>query len=1213
MKINWKKGKIAKFTTSVILSAVMCGGLVACGGGPDTGKVDVAVPGYEGNVSVNGTVSGYTNKKGKFYSDYSSIEEAHEAGRLLNIRTAGEGFVLLKNSNRTLPLRKDERSVSLFGIKSVDIQTGGGGSGAGSPGSYGVPVSQLQDGLAAEGFKVNPKLISLYKSKISAFTTVFQHPSGDYADFTMTNELPLSFYSDGVVSSYGTYDDAAIITISRRASEGGDHFMDNVPDHKDTTDHYLELTDTEEELIKHVKANFDKVIVLINSSNIMEVGELAADKTDDNLGVDAILWIGHTGNDGAYAVGSILSGSVNPSGHTSDIWSRDFTKDPTYTNYGLGTQNGNEYDSYLYVDGEDSGLRSVEYREGIYMGYRYYETVATDLGDNGENWYQENVVYPFGYGLSYTTFNWELDDSIPKEGLIEKANGTVTMKVKVTNEGNVAGKDVVQIYASQPYYAGGIEKASSVLLGFAKTDLLDPGESQTVEIKITAQDMASFDWNDKNNNGFIGYELEHGDYVISANRNSHERVLSITRTVKEDIKCATDIDTGANITAMFSQSDDYDSTNDALVNNLASRESGVKVPAPSSKADRTVSQTFVDSMKAQLKGYWTYQDVNSDPWYVTSVPSGWTQSDGSDRTNGKTQIQLSDMVGIGYSEPVINNGVATAATDADSKKWDEFMNQLTWEEMCMLVNDGNFGRPALESIGKKPDLDLDGPSQLAGNGSGLSTSGAKLVAGEKDAAKGTLWVSAVVIASTWNVELAEDIGRMVGNESLLINATGWYGPGLNIHRSPFSGRNYEYFSEDGVHSAAFAGAMISAATEKGTVCYAKHLFLNDQETNRHGVFTYADEQTMREIYLKPFEAAVKEGKTLGFMTAFNRIGNVPCAVNYNALNILLRGEWGFDGIIVTDAWPEDLAPVNLLVRGGGDIPLGKGDSKGEQFSIEVGNWNASEKTVYVKNNEQDSSCSLASPTHYYNVRKAAQHLLYASANSNSMENNLKTVASISIEVGGNDSVSQSIISAEQIGTEDFASVKLVGGNMPLGMNISENGTINGYVGYFYGGESEEKAKEDIAYGTIAAAGTYNINVSFKADGWVDYTVPVQITLKADVFAFDGAETATVGTAYSGQFTGIKEGCRLGDTVKVEMAANRYATGQFSEVKYSVVNGALPSGLTLSTDGTLSGTPTEQGTYTFSVLYNVYAKCNMYNMFFRDASFQYIQTYTITVA
>ncbi|MDR2201716.1 MAG: glycoside hydrolase family 3 C-terminal domain-containing protein [Clostridiales bacterium] len=1167
---------------------------------------ELTVPSYEGTVGADGTKSGFTENGGKFYKDYNTKDEMYAAGKDLNIRLAEEGNVLLKNAGGVLPLSADERSVSLFGIKSTDIQTGGGGSGAGTPGGYGVPTTSLQKGMEDAGFRVNPKLLTLYANNLTRMSYTVQTAGGAQ---TLTTELPIADYPNTVLSSYRSYDDAAIVTFARTGAEGYDLLMHDVPGHADKSDHILQLSDGEEALIRHVKKSFKKVIVLINSSNIMEVGDLNEEKTADNLGVDAILWIGHTGNDGAAAVGRILNGSVNPSGHTADIWPADFKKGPSWSNFGDNGQNkdgsGAAYDNKMYVGDTDTGYRSVEYREGIYIGYRYYETVATDKNaaesESGENWYNQEVVFPFGYGLSYTDFAWELDPSIAKTGLIDKANGIITVKVKVTNTGDAAGKDVVQVYASAPYTKGGIEKASATLVGFAKTKILKPGESQTVTVEFIAQDMASFDWNDKNGNGFVGYELEAGDYVISARRDSHTVAAFFTRTVKDGIKCETDSKTGNKIEPVFSASSgvytEYNSVNDVLKNNLMSRD-GMTLPTPSTKADRTISQSQKDLYDSRDK-YYAYQDDPSDPWYVNGVPSGWTQSDGSDRVNGKTATQIGDMSGVSYTDPSVVNGAATAVTDDGSKKWDAFMNQLTWDELCQLVSEGRYGRQKLDSIGKPVEFDLDGPAHF-GWISSATVVIAYINANEKPEGMGTCWVTAVVVASTWNTELAEEVGVMVGNESLFTNITGWYGPSMNTHRSPFGGRNFEYYSEDGVLAGKIAAATVLGATSKGVVCYLKHIFLNDQETNRdtkRGVFTWATEQAIREIYARPFEYAIKDGRATGTMSASNRIGGWVAFGNFALYDGLLRGEWGFKGINITDSWNSSRAysSVNHLVRNGVDCPLGNGSqADAGEYGIEKGVWDAAAKTVRVKASADATEYTLASPTQYYNVRKAAQHMLYVSANSNGIDNGLKTIPDIVIEYDGLAVVKDSLLNyidtaAVGMTAMDSVSVKNGTGSLPTGLSLDSAGAITG---------------------TATASGTYSVIVEFNADEWVKKSVNLTITVKADVFSFTGANTATTSAAYSGSFSTAKYA--VGQTIVVQMSGYSLPA-TVTAVSYAAADeSALPTGLAI-TDGTLAGTPTTAGTYTFSVKITVNATISMYGMTMPTSPIVFTQTYTIIIS
>ena len=799
-----------------------------------------------------------------------------------------------------------------------------------------------------------------------------------------------------------------------------------------TKEHILMLDKNEKAMVAEAKANFDKVIVLINSSNIMQIDELQNDPD-----IDAILWIGGPGASGFKAVGSILTGDVNPSGRTVDLWWSDFTKDPTWYNVGNNAHLGDEdLDmSYYLADGTRTKHHTLEYREGIYMGYRYAETKRDDMnaadttdGNDGDAWYDETVTYPFGYGLSYTDFRWELVQTPPK-GQLTDPEQEITLRVKVTNVGERAGKDVVQIYSEPPYKKGGIEKASMNLETYAKTDLLQPGESQTLKLTIIARDLASFDADDINGNGFEGYELEQGEYKIYASRNSHDRSLTVTRTVGEDgVRCTTDPTTGAEVKPVFTG--EFSTVNDSLEEHMISRADGLELPEPVSKADRTITGEYHDYLNGQIS-YDNYQDEESDPWYVESVPETWSQHDqygpeGSEGvrevpvTNGENtmlkryyyhmeeyepqDIKLRDMAGIEYTEARIDeNGVVTQPTDAGSKLWETFMNQLTWTELCNLVTKGAnmFGSPEMPSIGK--------PRAVARDGSGQMRLGARGSGANQQPIWGTCWPTAVIVAATYNVDLAYEQGRAFGNQGIFASTPLFFGTSANIHRSPFSGRNFEYYSQDGVQGGLIAAAVVKGMASKGLVSHIKHMFLNDQEYYRDvegGICTWVDEQTIREVYIPNFEMAVKAG-SLGTMTSYNRIGDVVSGCNYALLTELYRHEWGFKGFTTTDNFIRSYMPITLMVRAGLDQILGDDDYTGynpsdttwrlkgiEYNGLNRGIWDPELQLPLVHADADDTAADLAqgtipqaefntvaSPTLYYAVRTAAQRVLYVHANS----------------------------------------------------------------------------------------------------------------------------------------------------------------------------------------------------------------------------------------
>lgn len=945
-------------------------------------------------VVPEGNTYGFAGTGGKYYTDYATLEDEQLAARELAIEAAAEGFTLLKNENNALPLKKGGY-VSLFGMHSVNLVASTVGSAAGSTGANGLEESTLQMAMEQAGFKVNPKLVDLYTKHEALGTT--------------DNELPMEYYSNATVSTYNGYGDAAILVFSRTGSEGIDKVASNVAGHSDPADHEMMLDDNEKALVKHVKENYpDKpIIVLINSSNILQIPELAAPKAESEYGVDAIFWVGNTGNNAIEAIGQLLNGDVNPSGHTVEVWEKDFTKGPTWTNFGQQTQNGT--DAYLYTeDGNATIYANIEYREGIYLGYKYYETAYDDAAEEEKDAAYENVLYPFGYGLSYTTFDWELVEN--EESTISDAWQKMAMQVKVTNTGDTAGKDVVQIYANPPYTPGGIEKASANLVGFAKTDLLQPGESQTVTIEWVAQDMASFDWNDANANDFAGYELEAGSYEITARRNSHDVVLEKTYTVDEGILCTNDYTTGNEITPLFV--DDWTTVNDSLLDHTISRATGMVQPEVSSVEDRTIDSDYLEMIDNQYT-YRSYMDQGYEDWYVDEggIPSTWTQAAARGEED-KAEITIQDMTGVDFSLDV-EDGAVVQGDDEGSQKWEAFMNQFTWEELTDMVRNGG-GVVSLPFAGIEGAGADETPLQLAG---------------------GTMWACPPILAASFNVELAERVGVMMGNEALFKGCSYWQGNAMNIHRSPLSGRNVEYYSQDGMHGGAFAAAVAKGVTSKGVTCEIKHMMLNDQESYRDlngGVFTWATEQVIREIYARPFEAALKEGNATGVMGSFNRLGNINSQLN-PAVKALVRDEWDNRAIFETDAWQGTYCPIDLMVRQGNNQILGSGSTL-PVVDLEVGTWSAEDNCVLVSDGGEGT---FASQTHYAAVRKSAQEMLWNYSNGNAIRNGYTTLDDAVMTFDAH--VLQSLaISFEGV---DFTEVSLAeGAELPAGFTL-EGGVI----------------------------------------------------------------------------------------------------------------------------------------------------------------------------
>ena len=649
--------------------------------------------------------------------------------------------------------------------------------------------------------------------------------------------------------------------------------MAGVDGARNENDHYLQLDANETDLLKEVcEAGFKHVIVIINSSTPMELGFLD-DSTHYafNEKIDGCLWIGSPGMTGIMALGSILNGDTNPSGRLVDTYARDFKSNPTWVNFG-----NNNYT----LDGKDRLNSFVEYEEGIYVGYKYYETRGfTD----GEEWYKQNVVYPFGYGLSYTAFDWEIVNKSELDGSAITKDGKINVKVKVTNNGEVAGKDVVEIYATPLYYEGGIEKSHKVLVGFAKTPLLEKGGDCTVEIEIDPYYIASYDYTAIS--GTAGFVLEHGDYVFSVSKNAHEAVDTFTCNVTEDIRYTDGVTAGSTVINRFDDADDELET----VLSRANWE-GTWPDAPTAE-EKAKTKEWLDSYRDFTINNPNVSSMTTMPTQATSAPS-----------KDDVEITLRDMIGKDY----------------DDSDWDKLLNQITVKDMINMYDNAAFNTAAIVYIGKAKTTDADGPV------------GFHNFMGDPTVYDTCSYASECVLGATWNKDLVKAMGESIGEEGLWGNVkgdgmpySGWYAPGVNIHRSPFGGRNFEYFSEDGFLSGELAANEIQGAMSKGVYCYVKHFALNEQETNRsgYGLYTWATEQSMREIYFRPFEKAVKEGKTTAIMSSFNRIGTKWTGGDYRLLTEILRNEWGFRGAVICDFNLETYMNSKQMAYAGGDINL----------------------------------------------------------------------------------------------------------------------------------------------------------------------------------------------------------------------------------------------------------------------------------------------------
>lgn len=796
-------------------------------------------------IAANGAIYAFNNIINQHFSsvkvDDMAVDDATTASKDITTRIEEEGIVLLENKDNTLPLNVEKNAkVNVFGQSSTAIVYGGAGSGA----SDETDNVTLQEGLKQAGFDVNEDLTKFYedhKTKKKG-QNVFNLKGGDYN----INEPATSEYSDKLISDAKKFSDTAIVVFSRNGGEGGDLPMDMASyTGGDAGKHYLELQSCEQEMLSMVEKNFKHVIVLVNSSNAMELGFL------EDKNVDAALWVGGPGSTGCVAVGEVLSGAINPSGRLVDTYAYDLTTAPAYYNAGDFTYTSN---------GENTSEHYVEYVEGIYVGYRYYETRYVDnaTGKCDEDAYGKVVQYPFGYGLSYTSFEQKITHH-------EVKDGKINIEIEVKNTGKVAGKDVAQVYVTAPYTNGGIEKSFVELEGFAKTGMLEPGKTEKVTVSFDVEDMAAYDYAEQG-----CYVLDKGTYEIKLMNNAHDVLDSFTYDVEDTI--------------VYDENHARSTDQTAAVNTF-DFAAGDMTYVSRSDWEGTLPTERVEKKEATAEILDQLNLDNINKLYVNPSNEGDKITTGAD--NGLT---LSDMAGVPY----------------DDEKWDKLLDELSVDEMAKLMGYGGFSTVEIASIDKVATIDIDGPAGLNALTSDIS---------------GVQFPSEAVIGSTYNVELVDEMGQTYAQEANAHGVVGLYAPGVNIHRTPFSGRNFEYYSEDPVLNEKLGAAMTRGCNSMGVYCYPKHFALNDQETNRSGVCVWSNEQAMREIYLKAFEIVVKEGNNHGLMSSYNRIGTVWSGGCEALLTDVLRGEWGFEGAVATDYANAKLLNADQALMAGGDLML----------------------------------------------------------------------------------------------------------------------------------------------------------------------------------------------------------------------------------------------------------------------------------------------------
>ena len=791
---------------AMVLAVVVCVNMICFG--PMSTLIGLA--------TGNGTLSDETNE-----------EAAEVAEEIME-----DGIVLLKNES-LLPLNETKK-LNIFGWESINPAYGGAGSG-GINDLY--DIVSLNQGLENAGFSINQELVDFYNN----YGADNPEMSIQKQSWTLP-EPPVDTYSDELIKSAKEYSDVAVVVLSRKAGEGHNDIpmdvrkaaYDNNSDEYDDFpegEHYLQLSQTERDMVDMVCSNFDNVIVVYNGANQFELGF-----ADEYPQIKSVVWCPGTGNVGFNALGKVFSGEVNPSGKTPDTFIYDMTTAPWWNN-AEKTEYTNLAD--LAVEGMNAGTAQVyapaftNYVEGIYVGYKYYETAAQE----GAIDYDKTVQYPFGYGLSYTEFE-------QKMGELEEKDGQISVDVEVTNTGDVAGKDVVEVYYKPPYTNGGIEKSSANLIEFAKTDLLQPGESQTVTVTFSIEDMASYDENHAK-----AYVLEKGDYVISINSDSHTVLDQKTYTADKDVVYKGENKRASDDTAATNVFEDAkgDVTYLSRADHFANYEEATAAPASAELGEPYVSEYHLNSNFDKT----TYLN-DEDVMPTTGADNGLT---------------LADMRDADYDDP----------------RWEKLLDQLTVDEMANMIAMAGYQTAAMDSVGKVATLDFDGPAAINNNFTGVGSIGFPIE---------------VVVASTWNKELAQAWGECMGKISQEMGAEGWYAPGMNTHRTAFGARNYEYFSEDGVLAGNMGAKAVEGARKYGVYSYIKHFAL--YEGNAKMVSVWSNEQAIREIYLKPFEISVKQGGANAVMVSWSFLGDKWTGECSNLMNTVLRDEWGFRGMALTD-------------------------------------------------------------------------------------------------------------------------------------------------------------------------------------------------------------------------------------------------------------------------------------------------------------------------
>ena len=1015
------------------------------------------------------------------FADYISIFSDKSTylkyGVEVNGQMANEGFVLLKNDG-TLPL-EEGAMISVVGKSSTSLALGGGGSGSASTSSGVSEINNIKKSLENVGFEVNPTSDSFYKSASGGRKNGNDGWKGNSQ--VVIGETPISEVEGNaaLLESFSDYNDAVIQVLTREGSEGCDVKTCNAHDSIATNSsnkavshkHALELSDNEQALFDLLHQYFDHIIIVINSSNIFECDQF---QKDDQ--VAGVLWIGNPGDVGAGAVGRILVGEVNPSGRTVDTWTRDFTKDPSFQNFSDNSQtnlmeiNGEEWyvpqDTMFNADGTpmrsygtdkaysntasprwdsarggqvgqvvSGGINGVKpsayvsYEEGIYVDYRYYETRYADMAkedkDAAEEWYngEEGVVYPFGYGLSYTTFDQKILRVAPaKNSVLDDKSDLIEVSVKVTNTGKVAGKDAIQLYWKAPYTPGGIEKADHVLCAFDKSKELDPGESQILQLTFHLQDVANYDFTDANSNGFKGYELDEGTYSILLGKNAHEAYGKVDLQVTGGgIQYENDRFTGHKVENRFTDRGFYSSMpgEDDIEFTQMSRADFVETfPTHPTIEDRTVKEG--SRFEEFLTHEFSVQELDDGNFEYIPEAALKTEQDFIDNDwyqDGKYGVKLSEMKGADWDDP----------------RWEELVNGLTWSDMLKITETNAMSSKSIDGVGKKSFSEGDGPQKMKSS-------------------NGVFWVSSPIIAATFNPGLAHKQGECCGMESLLGGQNGWWGPAVNTHRSPFGGRNFEYYAADPFLMGRIASEVVGGATDRGVYCYFKHFATNDQEKNRESGISFLTEQALREIYLKSFQMVFEEGRSIGVMGSYNRMGLMETAASYPLLTEVLRGEWGFQGSVLSDMTHSGNGSVNFKcyenvnnrVLAGCNAQLDSGGFSGQSEAKWNGSaWGGKGAPEYTNKSGQ----KVISWSYWYATRQMAKGHMFMAINCTGQGRDYsvsKGTQEIEAKIGADIAIDVNEF-VDGTGVEYKVNERRGRNGLPEGLELGDDGVIAGKV------------------------------------------------------------------------------------------------------------------------------------------------------------------------